>query len=65
MNSFVPTRHGSVVDTIRKKADMSRFQDSNQQVIVSNLFDDEKRDKLLDVSLQRGKLSKRIELLKR
>jgi len=54
MRSYIPTRHSSVVDSIRKKADMSRFQDSNQQVIVSNLLDDEKRDKLLDVSLQRG-----------
>ncbi len=54
MNSFLPANQNSVVENIRKKVDGSKFRDSNQEIIVSNLFNEEKRDKLLDVSLLKG-----------
>ena len=54
MKAFTASRHHSLVENIKKKADASKYRDSNQEVVIANLVNDDKRDRLLDVGLMKG-----------
>lgn len=60
MKAFTASRHHSLVENIKKKADASKQRDSNLEVVITNLVNDEKRDKLLDVSMMKGRVCVRI-----